>query len=214
MTAAVNSVGKKQGSAHTDGHNKQGSTDGSKKHESDKKNDFDKSNSEALKKDLLDVNLKREVILKKGLFETQVKAAAWLNENAGGLQDKHGAEVGANIAKIYGTEKGWTIGEIVTSEHSTYLSFELSVIPSDGAYYDPRSINDNADWHTHPNGSHNVSKGVGFDSHTSWKNAYVSFVGSDGKAHMSLWNAPSAIANWPISPKDYSKYESCVIGTC
>ncbi|OLF75147.1 hypothetical protein AWH60_11010 [Pseudoalteromonas haloplanktis] len=121
-------------------------------------------------------------------------------------------EVGANIGKIYGSKKGWAIGEVVTSEHSTKVDLGPSIIPKGGAYYDATAIPDNADWHTHSSGSHYASKGVGKDSHKMWKIGYVSSVGSDGKAHMSVWDAPSVA--WPLQPKDYNTYQSCIVGTC
>ena len=209
MTAAVNSVGKEQGSGNTDSHQSKHS---SERNDSSEDNTFVKSNREALTKEIGSINEKREARLKEGLFDTHESAAKWLNENAGHLQDKYGAEVGANIGKIYGSKKGWAIGEVVTSEHSTKVDLGPSIIPKGGAYYDATAISDNADWHTHSSGSHYASKGVGKDSHKMWKIGYVSSVGSDGKAHMSVWDAPSVA--WPLQPKDYNTYQSCIVGTC
>ncbi|EIW89075.1 YD repeat-containing protein [Alishewanella agri BL06] len=148
-------------------------------------------------------------------FEKEIDAAKWLNANAGYLQDRYGAEVGAIIAKVYGDKTGFRIGKIVTSYHSNYVDLSTSKIRIDKMDYIDDSIKNRADWHTHSSGSHFASWGEHRDSDKSYFRQYVSSVGSDGKPNLSLYNAPSARASsWPMTRDTFDNANTCLIGEC
>ena len=165
----------------------------------------------------LDETLQRVNELREGLdpFKTESEAAAWLNENAGDLQDRFGAEVGAIIAKVYGDQTGFKIGMIVTSYHSNYVDLRTSKISREKMDYVDTSIKNRATWHTHSSGSPYASWGVYRDSHKSYYRAYVSSVGRDGKPSLSLYDAPAArAAAWPVTREAFDKANTCLIGEC
>ena len=167
-------------------------------------NTFADSNREALDGELAELNVKAK---EHGLFtgkNSELDAAKWLNENGGHIQDKYGAEIGANI---YENSGGHSIGKIVTSYHSNFvdLSGSLNMFP--------HKFGQVADWHTHSNGSHYASWGTDRDSHKSYYRAYVSSV-SNGVTSMSLYNPAIARSTWPITRQSYESALTCVVGGC
>jgi RHS repeat-associated protein len=189
--------------ARTLGEARDGNLGSSKSGASDD-NTFADSNREALDAELAELNVKAK---EHGLFtgkNSELDAAKWLNENGGHLQDKYGAEIGANIYENHG---GHSIGTIVTSYHSNFvdLSGSLNMFP--------HKFGQVADWHTHSNGSHYASWGQHRDSHKSYYRAYVSSV-SNGATSMSLYNPAFARSTWPITRQSYESALTCVVGRC
>ncbi|WP_169782097.1 RHS repeat domain-containing protein [Pseudidiomarina woesei] len=177
---------------------------GSSKSGASDDNTFANSNREALDAELADLNVKAK---EHGLFtgkNGELDAAKWLNENGGHLQDKYGAEIGANIYENHG---GHSIGKIVTSYHSNFVDL------SDSLNMFPHKFGQVADWHTHSNGSHYASWGQHRDSHKSYYRAYVSSV-SSGATSMSLYNPATARSTWPITRQSYESALTCVVGSC
>jgi len=189
-----------------------GSTSGAVKSGSDDENSFVNSNRKGLDSALAKVNGLRD---KLDPFETEEEAAVWLNDNAGNLQEKYGAEVGAVISKVYGEKTGWKIGDVVTSYHSNYVNLATSKIRAGKMDYIDTSIKGKSDWHTHSSGSHYASWGQDRDSHKSFYRAYVSSVGRSGKASLSLYNAPAARKEaWPLTRTAFDNANSCLAGEC
>jgi len=189
-----------------------GSTSGAVKSGSDDENSFVNSNRKGLDSALAKVNGLRD---KLDPFETEEEAAVWLNDNAGNLQEKYGAEVGAVISKVYGEKTGWKIGDVVTSYHSNYVNLATSKIRAGKMDYIDTSIKGKSDWHTHSSGSHYASWGQDRDSHKSFYRAYVSSVGRSGKASLSLYNAPAARKEaWPLTRAAFDNANSCLAGEC
>ena len=175
-------------------------------------NYFIESDRRALDSALETVNTAREQLTP---FGTELEAVTWLNENAGDLQDKYGAEVGAIIAKVYGERTGFRIGVIVTSYHSNYVSLSTSVIKLGKMEFLDSSIKNMAHWHTHTSGSFYSSWGIYRDSHTSVYRDYVSSVGINGRANLSLYDAPAIRATQlPITIETFRQATSCLIGDC
>ena len=188
------------------------SSQSTNKHGEDDENTFVQSNKGDLDKALGEVNSLRESLPS---FETEKEAATWLNENAGNLQEKYGAEVGAIISKVYGDDTGFRIGSIVTSYHSNYVNLEKSQIRVGKLDFIDTSIKGRSDWHTHKSGSYFASWGAHRDSHKSFYRAYVSSVNSNGRANLSLYNAPEARVNaWPLTRQAFDNANTCIIGTC
>ncbi len=187
-------------------------TSGAVKSGPDDENSFVNFNRKGLDSALTKVNGLRD---KLDPFETEEEAAVWLNDNAGNLQEKYDAEVGAIISKVYGEKTGWKIGDVVTSYHSNYVNLATSKIRAGKMDYIDTSVEGKSDWHTHSSGSHYASWGQDRDSHKSFYRAYVSSVGRSGKASLSLYNAPAARKEaWPLTRTAFDNANSCLVGGC
>ena len=134
------------GQASVAKNNDMSSISGQMKSGPDDYNSFIESDRKGLNDALASVNKLREELAP---FKTEKEAAVWLNENAGNLQDKYGAEVGAIISKIYGENTGWKIGDVVTSYHSNFVNLQSSNIRIGKMEVRFYGVNDNYYCYTH-----------------------------------------------------------------